>query len=118
MILVLFKSVMTVCCRYLDLSHRDFVHGLTWPNYSKLYTCGWDAQVLCHELETGRSTALGQKSAASHSRGTDNEIEDGELKSPVLTNGDITDHIGEGDASFKASYSQAVKTSQEISAEG
>ena len=60
---------------------------------------------------------LGQRSAILNTQ-ADNEVEDGELKSPGLTNGDITDHIGDGDGNLKASYSQAVKTSQEISAEG
>ncbi|GFO03484.1 methylosome protein 50 [Plakobranchus ocellatus] len=106
---------------YCDVSHQDFVHGLAWPTYSKLYTCGWDAQVLSHNLDAGQPTVLGQASAASHteSAGDLDEREDGELGSPRLTNGDIADHVGGGDSGLKASYSQAVKSSsQEISAEG
>ncbi|GFS12382.1 methylosome protein 50-like [Elysia marginata] len=101
---------------YLDTSHQDFVHGLTWPSYSKLYTCGWDAKVLCHDLDAGLSTEQGQRSSALNSQSTNNEIEDGELGSPGLTNGDISDHVSEGgDSRLKSSYSQALKPSQEIS---
>ncbi|RUS90600.1 hypothetical protein EGW08_001597 [Elysia chlorotica] len=102
---------------YSNTSHQDFVHGLTWPSYSRLYTCGWDSQVLCHNIDACTSVALGQRSAASNTQ-ADNGAEDAAVKSAVLTNGDISDHIGDGDSSLKATYSQAVKTAQEISAEG
>lgn len=105
---------------YFDESHQDFVHGLTWPSYSKLYTCAWDAKVLSHNIEEGFSIELGQKPSITNSQVTNTVYEDSEIQPSGLTNGDISDHGSRGDNSYTASYSQALKSSQisEISAEG
>ena len=36
-------------CRYIDSRHTDYVRGLAWRS-DKLYTCGWDHQVFCHDI--------------------------------------------------------------------
>ncbi|XP_064628470.1 methylosome protein WDR77-like [Lineus longissimus] len=44
-------------------SHKDFVTGITWsPDGSKLYSCGWDSSVKCHNMGTGECLECGQTS--------------------------------------------------------
>jgi len=35
--------------QYIDSRHTDYVRGLAWRS-DKLYTCGWDHQVFCHDI--------------------------------------------------------------------
>ena len=42
-------------------THRDFVRSLSWREAGFLYTCGWDSQVLHHDisnLSVSTSTAM------------------------------------------------------------
>ncbi|XP_012938902.1 methylosome protein 50 [Aplysia californica] len=108
---------------YLDITHTDFVHGVAWSSDSELYTCGWDAKVLSHDLTRGVATSLGQAVDGSSTV---------QMNGDVVENGvDARDLLGAGDGSEgksdqstsspckSPSYSQAVKTSsQEITAEG
>jgi WD40 repeat protein len=44
-------------------SHKDFVTGISWsPDGSKLYSCGWDCSVKCHNVTTGSILECGQAS--------------------------------------------------------
>ncbi|CAL1537380.1 unnamed protein product [Lymnaea stagnalis] len=99
---------------YSDTTHTDFVRGLTWSSDSNLYTCAWDAKILCHNLNLKSAKTMGGSSATL-----------------IQMNGDIGGHgkeKGAGDAlentdkmktdSCKLSYSQVVKVNSEISAEG
>ena len=39
--------------RYCSSTHSDFVHGLSWlPTKAELISCGWDGQMLSHNVET------------------------------------------------------------------
>lgn len=41
-----------MCDRLASAAHSDFVHGLSWhPSEPSLLTCGWDGQVIEHNLE-------------------------------------------------------------------
>uniref|UniRef100_A0A0B7A844 Uncharacterized protein n=1 Tax=Arion vulgaris TaxID=1028688 RepID=A0A0B7A844_9EUPU len=99
---------------YRDTTHQDFVQGLAWSNESQLYTCGWDAKVISHNLTQRVATILGEC-----------------VQTPMQINGDITDYKTEfegGDNADKVgiakteqckpTYSQVVQTQTEISAEG
>ncbi|XP_063971179.1 methylosome protein WDR77-like [Lytechinus pictus] len=44
---------------YRSYAHNDFVHGLSWDSQSnKLLTCGWDHQVISHDINIATSMAL------------------------------------------------------------
>ncbi|XP_013074672.2 methylosome protein 50-like isoform X2 [Biomphalaria glabrata] len=99
---------------YSNTTHRDFVRGLTWSTESQLYTCAWDSRILLHDITKQTATFMGESSSCK-----------------LEVNGDIADHPvenGSGDVGTdvdkskldqcKLSYSQAVKSQPEMSAEG
>ncbi|KAH9488574.1 Methylosome protein 50 [Bulinus truncatus] len=99
---------------YSDSTHKDFVRGLAWSSELQLYTCAWDSKILCHDLNKYTARFMGETVAGQ-----------------FQVNGDISGHTienGSGDLVIdadktkleqcKLSYSQAVKSQPEISAEG
>ncbi|KAH9499054.1 Methylosome protein 50 [Bulinus truncatus] len=99
---------------YSDSTHKDFVRGLAWLSELQLYTCAWDSKILCHDLNKYTARFMGETVAGQ-----------------FQVNGDISGHTienGSGDLVIdadktkleqcKLSYSQAVKSQPEISAEG
>ncbi|XP_067676675.1 methylosome protein WDR77-like [Haliotis asinina] len=45
----------SIASSYSVCSHSDFVQGLTWFGGDCLYTCGWDSQVVRHDLNDSKS---------------------------------------------------------------
>lgn len=43
--------------RYCSSTHSDFVHGLSWhPTQAELITCGWDGNMLSHNITAAART--------------------------------------------------------------
>lgn len=47
-----YPSYVCFCIgRYYSNTHSDFVHGLSWhPTKAELITCGWDGNMLSHNI--------------------------------------------------------------------
>ena len=43
-------NVQPYIFRYEDFRHTDFVRGLAWGAGDALWSCGWDMQVLRHQV--------------------------------------------------------------------
>jgi methylosome protein 50 len=100
---------------YRDITHQDFVHGLAWSSESQLYTCGWDARVLSHNLTSRTATVMGDP---AHERIQINGNVD-DLHKTGFEAGDVPEKMCAAKTDqCKPTYSQVVQVKSEISAEG
>ncbi|KAL4232567.1 Methylosome protein 50 [Mactra antiquata] len=63
---------------YRSTSHSDFVQGVSWSGENTLYSCGWDARVISHNI-TGETVQ-----SATEGEPTKMEV-NGEVEEPAIT---------------------------------
>ncbi|KAJ8315022.1 hypothetical protein KUTeg_007172 [Tegillarca granosa] len=81
---------------YRNTSHRDFVRGLSWSSNNKLFTCGWDSQVIAHSISEVSETSKSDSEPVVMEVNGDINTEQSDDK--IKCNGTGTDVSESGDA--------------------
>lgn len=50
---------------YVDRTHTDFAHGVSWSSDNRLFTCGWDSKVIAHDIATATAKVMGNRSGTA-----------------------------------------------------